>query len=122
MITYQLETQLYLNDRSGMRAAKVDDNQKAIVKVLRQMGCSVQHLHSVGAGCPDLLVGYKGLFNILLEIKDGTNAPSKQKLTPDQVIWHRDWRGQVEVVNSEDTAILAVLRVARDLSNLDDLK
>ncbi len=121
MITYQLETQSYLNDRSGMRAAKVDDNQKAIVKVLRHMGCSVQHLHSVGAGCPDLLVGYKN-FNILLEVKDGTNAPSKQKLTPDQVIWHRDWRGQVEVVNSEDTAILAVLRVARDLSNLDDLK
>ena len=111
----------YLNDRSGMRAAKVDDNQKAIVKVLRNMGCSVQHLHAVGAGCPDLLVGYKG-FNILLEIKDGTNVPSKQKLTPDQVIWHRDWRGQVEVVNSEDTAILAVLRIARDLSNLDDLK
>ena len=104
-----------------MRAAKVDDNQKAIVKVLRNMGCSVQHLHAVGVGCPDLLVGYKG-FNILLEIKDGTNAPSKQKLTPDQFIWHRDWRGQVEVVNSEDTAILAVLRVARDLSNLDDLK
>jgi hypothetical protein len=104
-----------------MRAAKVDDNQKEIVKALRHMGCFVQHLHGVGAGCPDLLVGYKG-FNILLEIKDGNKKPSDQKLTPDQIIWHRDWRGQVDIVNSVDQAVLAVLRVARDLSNVDDLK
>lgn len=104
-----------------MRAAKVDDNQKEIVKALRNMGCSVQHLHSVGAGCPDLLVGYKG-FNILLEVKDGNKSPSQQKLTPDQIIWHRDWRGHVDVVNSIDSAVLAVLRCARDLSDLDDLK
>jgi hypothetical protein len=104
-----------------MRAAKVDDNQKEIVKALRTLGCSVQHLHSVGAGCPDLLVGYKG-FNILLELKDGNKSPSQQKLTPDQVIWHRDWRGHVNVVNSSEQAIIAVLTTARDLSDLDDLK
>jgi hypothetical protein len=104
-----------------MRAAKVDDNQKEIVKALRTLGCSVQHLHSVGAGCPDLLVGYKG-FNILLELKDGNKSPSQQKLTPDQIIWHRDWRGHVNVVNSSEQAILAVLTTARDLSDLDDLK
>ena len=104
-----------------MRAAKVDDNQKEIVKALRTLGCSVQHLHNVGAGCPDLLVGYKG-FNILLEVKDGNKSPSQQKLTPDQVIWHRDWRGHVNVVNSSEQAIIAVLTTARDLSDLDDLK
>jgi hypothetical protein len=104
-----------------MRAAKVDDNQKEIVKALRNLGCSVQHLHNVGAGCPDLLVGYKG-FNILLEVKDGNKSPSQQKLTPDQIIWHRDWRGHVDVVNSSEQAILAVLTTARDLSDLDDLK
>jgi hypothetical protein len=104
-----------------MRAAKVDDNQKEIVKALRTLGCSVQHLHSVGAGCPDLLVGYKG-FNILLEVKDGNKSPSQQKLTPDQIIWHRDWRGHVNVVNSSEQAIIAVLTTARDLSDLDDLK
>jgi hypothetical protein len=104
-----------------MRAAKVDDNQKEIVKALRTLGCSVQHLHSVGAGCPDLLVGYKG-FNILLELKDGNKSPSQQKLTPDQIIWHRDWRGHVNVVNSSEQAIIAVLTTARDLSDLDDLK
>jgi Holliday junction resolvase len=104
-----------------MRAAKVDDNQKEIVKALRTLGCSVQHLHSVGAGCPDLLVGYKG-FNILLELKDGNKSPSRQKLTPDQIIWQRDWRGHVNVVNSSEQAIIAVLTTARDLSDLDDLK
>jgi hypothetical protein len=104
-----------------MRAAKVDDNQKEIVKALRTLGCSVQHLHNLGAGCPDLLVGYKG-FNILLEVKDGNKSPSQQKLTPDQVIWHRDWRGHVNVVNSSEQAIIAVLTTARDLSDLDDLK
>jgi hypothetical protein len=104
-----------------MRAAKVDDNQKEIVKALRNLGCSVQHLHNVGAGCPDLLVGYKG-FNILLEVKDGNKSPSQQKLTPDQIIWHRDWRGHVNVVNSSEQAIIAVLTTARDLSDLDDLK
>jgi hypothetical protein len=104
-----------------MRAAKVDENQKEIVKALRHMGCSIQHLHSVGKGCPDLLVGYKG-FNILIEVKDGSKPPSSQKLTPDQVIWHRDWRGAVEVANSPEQAILVVLRTARDLANLDDLK
>ena len=85
------------------------------------MGCSVQPLHTVGKGCPDILVGYKG-FNVLIEIKDGNKPPSSQKLTPDQIIWHRDWRGTVEVVNSPDQAILAVLRTARDLANVDDLK
>jgi len=104
-----------------MRAAKVDENQKEIVKALRTLGCSVQHLHNVGAGCPDLLIGYKG-FNILLEIKDGNKSPSQQKLTSDQIIWHRDWRGHVNVVNSSEQAIIAVLTTARDLSDLDDLK
>lgn len=104
-----------------MRAAKVDENQKQIVKALRDMGCSVQHLHAVGKGCPDLLIGYKG-FNLLLEVKDGNKSPSQQKLTPDQHVWHNGWRGYVDVVNSVDSAILAVLTTARDLSDLDDLK
>ncbi len=32
MITYQLKTQSYLNDRSGMRAAKVDIEEKKAKK------------------------------------------------------------------------------------------
>ena len=49
---------------------KVDSNQTRVVKALRELGATVQHLHAVGKGCPDLLVGYKGS-NYLLEVKDG---------------------------------------------------
>jgi len=62
---------------------RVDNNQVQIVKALRDMGCTVEHLHAVGKGCPDIVVGFKGK-NLLLEIKDG----DKKVLTPDQVNWH----------------------------------
>jgi hypothetical protein len=67
----------------------------------------VQLLHAVGEGCPDLLVGYKGL-NLLLEVKDGSKPPSAQKLTPQQEVWHRDWRGHRVVVNSPEAALTAI--------------
>lgn len=86
------------------RAAKVDDNQREVVAALRAAGATVQHLHAVGAGCPDLLVGYHGV-NYLLEVKDGNKPPSKRKLTPDQEVWHRDWRGSVHVVKDIDEAL-----------------
>ena len=89
------------------RAAKVDANQREVVVALRGAGASVQLLHAVGEGCPDLLVGYKGL-NMLLEVKDGSKPPSAQKLTPQQEIWHRDWRGHRVVVNSPEAALAAI--------------
>jgi hypothetical protein len=89
------------------RAAKVDANQREVVAALRGAGASVQLLHAVGEGCPDLLVGYKGL-NMLLEVKDGSKPPSAQKLTPQQEIWHRDWRGHAVVVNSPEAALAAI--------------
>ena len=91
------------------RAAKVDANQKLIVKALRDAGATVQHLHAVGAGCPDLLVGFRRI-NYLMEVKDGKRPPSARKLTDDQVIWHRDWRGNAHVVKSVSEA-LAVLGI-----------
>lgn len=87
-----------------MRAAKIDANQPEIVAALRKIGCTVQILSSVGKGCPDILVGYRGR-NFLLEIKDGAKSVSAQKLTPDQVEWHDLWNGQVNVVNCVDQAI-----------------
>ena len=65
------------------RAAKVDANQKQIVTALRQAGCTVQSLATVGKGCPDLIVGCQGR-NFLLEIKDGSKPPSARQLTEDQ--------------------------------------
>ena len=79
------------------RAARVDANQKEIVEHLRKMGATVQPLHTVGRGCPDLLVGYGGT-NYLLEVKDGDKPPSQRKLTPDEQSWHDEWVGHVSVV------------------------
>ena len=86
-----------------MTYKRVDDNQSQIVRELRRVGMDVQHLHGVGQGCPDILVGYRGR-NILLEIK----KDEKAKLTADQVIWHQTWRGQVAVVSNPQAAIKAV--------------
>jgi len=80
---------------------RVDDNQAKVVRALRAEGMTVQHLHAVGRGCPDLLVGWKNK-NLLLEIKDGAKA---WKLTPDQVIWHHNWQGQIAIVISPEDAI-----------------
>jgi len=89
------------------RAAKVDDNQAEIVAALRKIGATVQPLHAVGQGCPDLLVGWRGMTS-LLEVKDGAKPPSARKLTEDQEKWHANWRGQVAVVETVEQAIEAI--------------
>ena len=92
---------------AARRAAKVDANQSEIVAALRGAGATVQPLHDVGRGCPDLLVGFRG-DNYAIEVKDGEKPPSKRKLTPDQVRWHGDWRGRVVVVTGVDDALRAI--------------
>ena len=90
-----------------MRAARVDENQRAVVAALRAAGATVEHLHRVGGGCPDLLVGFRGA-NFLLEVKDGAKPPSAQKLTPFQEDWHASWRGSAHIVNSPEAALAAI--------------
>lgn len=90
------------------RAARVDTNQAAIVKALRDCGAMVQSLAAVGVGCPDALVGYHGK-TLLLEIKDGERFPSQRKLTSDQIDWHARWNGgPLVVVNNEAEALKAI--------------
>ena len=113
------------------RASKVDANQHAIVKLLRRLGATVQHLHHVGSGCPDLLVGAPGLTltgdfdradalrrlegldgivvhdgaTLLVEVK---NPETGGTLTPSQVDWHARWRGQKTVAESPQEAAALV--------------
>ena len=82
--------------------AKTDSNQADIVKALRKAGCSVQSLHDVGRGVPDLLVGRNGV-NYLLEVKSEDG-----KLTPVQDIWHKKWRGQALIVRNPKDALRVV--------------
>lgn len=116
------------------RAARVDDNQAALVKLWRELGSSYLHLYQLGSGVPDGLVGVPGLTivcyqpldanlmgfvldrmgidkfaihtgaNLLAEVKDGSKKPSAQRLTPAEVEFHNTWRGQVCVVNSIEAA------------------
>jgi hypothetical protein len=90
-----------------MIAARVDANQQAVVEALRAVGASVQHLHKVGQGCPDLAVGFRGV-TYLLEVKDGGKPPSAQQLTKPQERWHSEWRGHAVVVNSPQAALAAI--------------
>jgi hypothetical protein len=89
------------------RAARTDANQAEIVAALRGVGASVQPLHAVGQGCPDLLVG-KDNVNFLVEVKDGSRPPSERQLTPHQREWHDTWRGNVAIVKSIEEALTLV--------------
>lgn len=81
-------------------AAKIDANQPEIVETFRQLHCKVQHLHQVGSGCPDLLVGING-FNVLVEVKTDTG-----KLTADQKGFIAAWTGDdVSIVRTRDDVI-----------------
>jgi len=94
------------------RAAKVDANQTEIVAALRSLGATVQSLATVGHGCPDLLVGFRGQ-TLLMEVKDGKKPPSERKLNDDQLRWHGAWRGgPLAVIDSVDAA-LRVIRVLK---------
>lgn len=98
------------------RAARIDENQPAIVEALREVGASVLHLHSIGEGCPDLLVGFRGV-NHLVEVKDSRKPPSARRLTPDEQRFADLWRGQVAVAESVSEA-LAVLGLAPEVGDL----
>lgn len=91
------------------RAARIDDNQKEIVRALRSIpGVTVVSLAAVGRGVPDILVGRAGK-NYLLEIKDSAKPPSERKLTPAEQEFHDKWTGHCAVVMSVNEALSVVL-------------
>jgi len=89
-------------------AARVDANQHAIVKAMRQRDARVHSLHRVGQGCPDLLVGFQGR-NLLMEVKteDGT-------LTDSEARWHELWRGTVHIVRTAHDALDILDKIVRE--------
>ena len=78
---------------------RVDNNQAEIVEALRAVGCTVQHLHEVGKGCPDLLVGIAGR-NYLIEVKS-----EKGRLTGAEFEWHARWKGHVHIIRTVEMAL-----------------
>jgi hypothetical protein len=89
-------------------AAKVDHNQKEIITAFRKFGCSVLPLHTIGQGCPDLLVSKSHHKTILVEVKDGSKPPSARVLTKDQEKFHSVWRGAIRIVKDLGDVIATV--------------
>lgn len=86
-----------------MRAKRVDQNQKDVVKALRNSGAYVFHLHEVGQGCPDLLVGINNQ-TYLVEVK-----MPKGKFTDAQVKFMAKWTGSPVIrITSVEEAIAFV--------------
>lgn len=94
---------------------RVDANQRDIVEALREFGCTVQCLHMVGKGCPDLLVGYKDM-NILIEVKVGD-----AKQTPAEKEWCESWKGDYSIARTPGHAI-EIVRLAVIQRYLDALQ
>lgn len=86
----------------------MDRNQGEIVAALRALGATVTSLATVGKGCPDIVVGYRGT-NLLMEIKDGLKPTSARALTDGEAKWHAEWQGQVAIVESIDDAVNLLL-------------
>ena len=82
--------------------SRTDSNQSIIAKTLRRAGATVQTLHEVGNGVPDLLVGYKGK-NFLLEVKT-----DKGQLNEKQVEFFHNWKGNCYVVRTEHAALQSI--------------
>lgn len=76
--------------------AKADGNQPLIVSALRRVGAQVQHLHSIGQGCPDIVVAFHGSW-YMAEIKDPNQPAHRHKLTPAEEAWHKQFGEQAQV-------------------------
>jgi hypothetical protein len=87
-------------------AARADRNQPEIVAALRNVGVSVQPLHTIGRGIPDLLCSFGGR-TFLIEIKDPTKPKLDRQLTDAQKKWHAAWPGEIFVVETVDEALAA---------------
>jgi hypothetical protein len=76
-----------------MRARKVDANQPKLRTLWRAIGGSWLAIVPEFGGEPDALIGWRN-DDRLIEVKDPEGTAQQQTLRPDQVIWHRSWRGR----------------------------
>lgn len=68
------------------RAARIDATQGEIVHGLRAAGAFVQSLATIGKGCPDLLVAYRGRW-YPIETKPSKGGTRDTALREAQVAW-----------------------------------
>lgn len=99
---------------SATKKAKVDLNQPEVTKRLREFGISVELLHTLGGGVPDLLLGVGG-WNFLIELK----SSAKGKLTKDELEWHSTWGGQVDQAITVEAILNIIVLKLKTASNED---
>lgn len=78
---------------------RVDSNHAEIIDMFRQLGYSARSTAIIGKGFPDAALGKFG-FNFLIEIKDGAKPPSARKLSDDEDLFWKDWRGNIYLIES----------------------
>jgi hypothetical protein len=78
---------------------KIDANQPEIVKAFRQLGWVVAITSGLGNGFPDLVVSKRSV-TAVVEIKDGSQPPSKRELTPKEKHFRDSWPGLYAKVES----------------------
>lgn len=97
-----------------MRAKRVDENQSAIVNVLRQIpGCVVTDLSGCGEGVPDLAISFRGKI-YWFEIK---NPNLRWQLKPAQVKFHAEQKNVANV----DVHIVTTVKQALEILGLNSL-
>lgn len=94
------------------RAAKIDENQPALVELIRAMGVSVAITSAAHDGFTDLVIGFGGV-TVLVEVKDGSKEPARRKLTPQQVTFHNSFKGAITVIENEQQAVELVIRLKK---------
>jgi len=90
--------------------ARKDSNHVEIVKAFRDMGACVLDTAQLGNGAPDCFIAMNKQC-VAVEIKDGSKPPSARKLTPDEVKFHDEWSGWIEIVCNVDDVVNLVNRI-----------
>lgn len=101
------------------RAGKIDANQIACTKALRDAGMTVVITSGLGKGFPDAVVGFRGV-NVLLEIKSlkAITHRGQKELTGDEERFIATWGGQVAIVETAEEAVLAVINHVKECGSL----
>jgi hypothetical protein len=93
------------------RAARVDENHQEIVAAFKRCGWAVLDIHQL-PNCCDLFVS-KYQETVAVEIKDGSKAPCKRRLTQGEAAFFRQWKGKRAIVQS----VADVLNMTEGLHN-----